>query len=464
MLQDAAAQGVFAALRVRGYRVYWTTGLVSNVGTAMQGVALDWLVLTVSHSGTAVGWTAGLQFAPVLLFGLWGGVLADRRDRRTVLLVAQSLYALQALVLAVAVLSGHAPLWLLYALAFCLGCVFTVENPARLSFVTELVGGRLIPNAAGLNILSLNVARLVGPALAGVLIGAVGTGWVFALNAASFAVVLLGLLSIRPAAPPRPAVRTPWAGAGRDGLRYVAARPQLLGVFAVFGITATFAVNFPTTMTLFAGRVFDVGAGGLGLMSTALSVGTIAGTLVATRRVAPRVRTVVVGAVLFAASELLTALAPDYPVYLALLVPVGFTLMILNTAVSAFVQTEVGDAVRGRVMAVYTVISMGGTPVGSPVIGWISQHAGVRWGIVAGAAAATAAAVAVGAWLLRDDGVRPPARSAVRARRLGARADAGAGPEADARPRAGRPAGGRIAGPVAEADAPACGSGSGGHE
>jgi MFS family permease len=183
VLQDAAAQGVFAALRVRGYRVYWTTGLVSNTGTAMQGVALDWLVLTVSHSGTAVGWTAGLQFAPVLLFGLWGGVLADRRDRRTVLLVAQSLYALQALVLAVAVLSGHAPLWLLYALAFCLGCVFTVENPARLSFVTELVGGRLIPNAAGLNILSLNVARLVGPALAGVLIGAVGTGWVFALNA-----------------------------------------------------------------------------------------------------------------------------------------------------------------------------------------------------------------------------------------------------------------------------------------
>lgn len=414
MFESAAPRGVFAALSVRGYRVYWTTGLVSNTGSAMQGVALDWLVLTVTHSGTAVGWTAGLQFAPVLLFGLWGGVLADRCDRRTLLLVAQSLYAAQALVLAVAVLSGHAPLWLLYTLAFCLGCVFTVENPARLSFVTELVGERLIPNAAGLNILSLNVARLVGPAIAGVLIGAVGTGWVFAVNAVSFVAVLIGLLSIRPQRRPVPAVHTPWAAAGADGLRYVAARPELLGVFAIFGMVSTFAVNFPTTMTLFAGRVFDVGAGGLGLMSTALSVGTITGTLVATRRVAPRLRTVVVGAVLFGVSEALTALAPSYVGYLALLVPVGFTLMILNTAVSAFVQMEVRDGVRGRVMAVYTVISMGGTPVGGPVIGWVSQHAGVRWGLAAGAGVAVLSALAVALWLSRRPATPPVASTPVR--------------------------------------------------
>ncbi|WNI18853.1 MFS transporter [Actinacidiphila sp. ITFR-21] len=416
MFESTAPQGVFAALRVRDYRVYWSTGLVSNTGSAMQGVALDWLVLTVTGSGTAVGWTAGLQFAPVLLFGLWGGVLADRCDRRRLLLVAQSLYAVQALVLAVAVLAGHPPLWLLYTLAFCLGCVFTVENPARLSFVTELVGVRLIPKAAGLNILSLNVARLVGPAVAGVLIGAVGTGWVFAVNAVSFLVVLIGLLSIRPRRRPAPAVRTPWAGAGADGLRYVAQRPELLGAFAIFGMVSTFAVNFPTTMTLFAGRVFDVGAGGLGLMSTALSVGTIAGTIVATRRVAPRVRTVVAGAVLFGASEALTALSPSYLTYLALLVPVGFTLMILNTAVSAFVQTEVRDGVRGRVMAVYTVISMGGTPLGGPVIGWLSQHAGVRWGLAAGGGAAVLSALAVALWLRRRPAAGPlPALSPPRA-------------------------------------------------
>ncbi|QMU71566.1 MFS transporter [Streptacidiphilus sp. P02-A3a] len=389
----------FAALSVRDYRVYWTTGLLSNVGTAMQGVTLDWFVLTLTHSGTAIGWATGLQFTPVLLFGLWGGVLADRYDRRTLLLTCQALYAVQAAGLTVAVLTGHAPLWLIYLLCFVLGCVFTVENPARLSFVTELVGGELIPNAAGLNILSLTVARLVGPAVAGVLIGVIGSGWLFALNAASFAIVLAGLLTIRPQG--RPTRRTPWSGAGPEGLRYVAARPQLLGVFLVFGLASTFAVNFPTTLTLFAGRVFDVGSSGLGLMSTVLSVGTVTGTLVATRRLAPKVRTVVVSCVLFGASEIAAALVPGYAWFLVLLLPAGFTLMTLNTAVSAFVQTQVTEAVRGRVMAVYTVISMGGTPIGGPVVGWISQRAGARWGLAGGAVVAVVAALAVALWLRR---------------------------------------------------------------
>jgi MFS family permease len=395
----------FAALAVRDYRVYWATGLLSNIGTAMQGVALDWYVLTLTHSGTAIGWATGLQFTPVLLFGLWGGVLADRYDRRKLLLVCQSLYAAQALLLSVAVLSGSAPLWLIYLLCFMLGCVFTVENPARLSFVTELVGGALIPNAAGLNILSLNVARLVGPAITGVLISVIGSGWLFAMNAASFAIVLTGLLTIHPHG--RPAHRTPWAGAGTEGLRYVAARPQLLAVFLVFGMAATFAVNFPTTLTLFAGRVFDVGSRGLGLMSTALSVGTVAGTLVANRRRRPRVQTVVVSCVLFGTSEIVAALMPGYLWFLALLLPAGFTLMILNTAISAFVQTEVSEAVRGRVMAVYTVISMGGTPIGGPVVGWISQREGARWGLAGGAAVAVVAALAVALWLRRTQHALP---------------------------------------------------------
>ncbi|MGW1099736.1 MFS transporter [Streptomyces sp. NPDC002455] len=409
MPKSTARPGVFAALRVRDYRIYWSTGLISNTGTAMQGVALDWFVLNLTHSGTAVGWAAGLQFAPVLAFGLWGGVLADRYDRRTLLLWAQSLYALQALLLTVTVLSGNAPLWLVYVLSFALGCVFTVENPARLSFVTELVGTSLITNAAGLNILSLNAARLIGPAVAGVLITLIGTGGVFAVNSVSFAVVLAGLLTIRPQ--PRPAgnERPPWAGAGVAGLRYVAARPELIAVFAVFGLVSTLALNFSTTLTLFAGRVFDVGSRGLGLMSTALSIGTIAGTLVATRRASPKVRTVVTGAVLFGLCEVLAAFMPTYVTFLALLLPAGFMLMTLNTAVSAFVQSEVGNAVRGRVMAVYTVISMGGAPIGGPVIGWVSQHAGVRWGMASGAAAAVLAALAVALWLSRQrTAVRPP--------------------------------------------------------
>ncbi|MFD6275283.1 MFS transporter [Streptomyces sp. NPDC060209] len=411
MPRSTARTGVFAALRVRDYRVYWSTGLISNIGTAMQGVALDWFVLNLTHSGTAVGWAAGLQFAPVLMFGLWGGVLADRYDRRTLLLWAQSLYAMQALLLTVTVLSGNAPLWLIYLLSFGLGCVFTVENPARLSFVTELVGRTLITNAAGLNILSLNAARLIGPAIAGVLIALIGTGGVFAVNSVSFAVVLAGLLTIRPQARPVPVERQPWVGAGVAGLRYVAARPELIGVFAIFGLVSTFALNFSTTLTLFAGRVFDVGSRGLGFMSTALSVGTIAGTLVATRRASPRVRTVVVGAVLFGVCEALAASMPSYVTFLALLLPAGFMLMTLNTAVSAFVQSEVSDAMRGRVMAVYTVISMGGAPIGGPAIGWISEHAGVRWGMASGAAAAVLAALTVALWLSRQRaGPRPPLR------------------------------------------------------
>ncbi|MFE4965861.1 MFS transporter [Streptomyces sp. NPDC056660] len=416
-VNSIAPTGVFAALRVRDYRIYWSTGLVSNIGSAMQGVALDWFVLTLTHSGTALGWVAGLQFAPVLLFGLWGGVIADRYDRRTLLLWTQTLYAVQALLLTVIVFSGHAALWLLYVLSFALGCVFTVENPARLSFVTELVGRALIPKAAGLNILSLNAARLIGPAIAGVLIGAIGTGWVFALNAVSFTAVLAGLLSIRPRTRETRAVaRPPWTGAGAEGLRYVAARPELVGVFTIFGLVATFAVNFPTTLTLFAGRVFDVGSRGLGLMNTALAVGTVAGTVAATRGVSPRVRTVVVGALLFGGFEALAAVTPTYPAFLALLLPAGFTLMTLNTAVSAFVQSEVSDAMRGRVMAVYTVISMGGSPVGAPVIGWISQRAGVRWGLGVGAAAAVLAALGVALWLARRPRSAPaPAVSPVAA-------------------------------------------------
>ncbi|MCX5401793.1 MFS transporter [Streptomyces sp. NBC_00102] len=411
MSENTARTRVFAALRVRDYRTYWSTGLVSNIGSAMQSVALDWFVFDLTHSGTAVGWAAGLQFAPVLLFGLWGGVLADRYDRRTLLLWAQSLYAVQAVLLTVAVLSGHAPLWSLYLLSFGLGCVFTVENPARLSFVTELVGPPLIPNAAGLNILSLNAARLIGPAIAGMLIGPIGAGGVFAVNAVSFVAVTLGLLTIpartpAPGAPgplsaPAPVKRARWAGAGAEGLRYVAARPELAGVLALFGLVATFAVNFPTTLTLFAGRVFDVGSSGLGFMSTALSVGTVAGTLAATRRASPRVRTVVVGAVLFGVSEAVAALMPSYSTFLILLLPTGFTLMTLNTAVSAFVQSEVTHAMRGRVMAVYTVVSMGGAPLGGPAIGWVCQHAGVRWGLASGAAVAMLSALAVALLLSR---------------------------------------------------------------
>jgi MFS family permease len=396
--EPSERSGTFAALRVRDYRIYWSTGVISNVGTFMQGTALDWYMLSITHSGTAVGWTTGLQFAPVLLFGLWGGIFADRWPRRTLLLTAQSLYALQALVLTIAVFSGVAQPWLVYVLAFALGCVYTVENPARLSFVAEVVGKPLIPNAAGLNILSLNTGKLIGPALGGLLIASLGTGWVFALNLASFGVVIAGLLAVCPRARPNDVRRT-WSGAGREGLRYIRERPELLGVFAIFGLASTFAVNFPITLTLFAGRVFHVGSAGLGLMNAALALGTIAGTLTSARRPAPRVRRVVLGAAGFGLAEAAAAAAPGYGFFLALLIPVGFALMLVNTAVSAYAQTQVEEAVRGRVMAFYTLTAMGGTPIGGPLAGWVSQHWGARWGLAGGATIAALGAGAVALWL-----------------------------------------------------------------
>jgi predicted MFS family arabinose efflux permease len=310
----------------------------------------------------------------------------------------------------VTVLAGLAELWLILVLSFALGCVFMVENPARLSFVPELVGRDLIPNAAGLNILSLTVARLAGPAIAGVLIAVVGSGWVFVINAVSFSIVIAGLISIRPG--PREdhaRPRTPWTGAGRAGLRYVAGRPSLVAVFATFGLVSTFGLTFTTTLTLFAGRVFDSGSSGLGFMSAALAAGMIAGALVAARRAAPTPHLVVSGALLFALAEFIAALAPSYGSFLVLLAPAGFCFMILNTAVSAYVQMDVTDAVRGRVMAVYTVISMGGIPIGSPIIGWICDQAGARVGMITGAAVSAAAGAGAAIWFAASrQAARPP--------------------------------------------------------
>ncbi|MEU5695266.1 MFS transporter [Actinosynnema sp. NPDC020468] len=392
----------FPALAERDYRVYWITGLVSNTGTAMQAVALDWYVLNLTGSGTAVGWAVGLQFLPVLLFGLWGGTVVDRFDRRTVLLVCQSLYAAQAVALAVMVAAGASPLWLIYLLTFLLGAVFVVENPARLSFVFDLVGRDRIPNAASLNIVSLTAARLTGPAIGGLLITWIGAGWVFAVNAASFAVVITGLATLRRRAP-----RTPTTGPSNPlgGLAYVRRRPALIGVLAGFAVVATFGATFPVTLTLFAGTEFHVDARGLGLMSTAMAVGTVSGTLTAGRGTTPTVRAVLLAVAAFGALEAGTAAMPAYPAFLVMLVLTGFAFMYLNTLVSSYVQLDVTEAVRSRVMSVYTVISMGGTPIGGPAIGWLAEHAGVRTAMATGGLLSLAFAAGATTWFLRHSGL-----------------------------------------------------------
>lgn len=387
---------MFRSLRVRNYRLFASGQVVSNTGTWMQRVAQDWLVLELTHgSGTALGITTGLQFLPLLLFGLWGGVLADRYPKRRILLATQAAMGLLALVLGVLALTGTAQVWHVYALAFGLGMATVIDNPARQSFVIEMVGRRDLPNAIALNSATFNGARVVGPAAAGVLIAWIGTGPVFLLNALSFGAVIFGLLAMR-TAELHPAEQVPRAkGQLREGLRYVRGRRDLLLVLVLIGFVATFGMNFQVTMALVTREVFGVGASSFGLASTMLAVGSVTGALLAARRTRPRMRLLLSAALLFGLLEIATGLMPTYWSFLILLVPTGLALMTVTTTANATMQLNVAPEMRGRVMGLYMFVFLGTNPLGAPLIGWLAEHFGPRMGIVAGGVVALLAALAV---------------------------------------------------------------------
>jgi len=421
----------FSSLKVHNYRLYAGGMLVSNTGTWMQRVGQDWLVLQLTHnSGTALGITTGLQFLPMLLFSLWGGVLADRYPKRRVLLLTQTLMAMTALVLGGLVLSGAVETWHVYLLAFALGTATSIDNPARQAFVVEMVGPEEMTNAVGLNSASFNAGRLLGPAVAGLLIGWLGTtGPVFMINAVSFAAVIAALLRMRPdeLTPSRPAERSP--GQVREGLRYVAIRPDLLAVIAVVFVVGTFGFNFQMTTALMATQVFHKGPREFGLLGSIMAVGSLTGALFAARRGQPLQRLVLGAAAAFGLLEVAAGLMPTYLTFAAALVPVGVAALTFATSANATVQLSVDPAMRGRVMAVYMAVFMGGTPLGSPFLGWLAEVAGARWSLAVGGGLSTAAAVAAAAWLARRRGlsvrarVRPrPALTVRPVRRAGAAA------------------------------------------
>ncbi len=375
----------FRSLRIRNYRLFAAGQIVSNTGTWMQRVAQDWLVLQLTHNNaTALGITTGLQFLPMLLFGLWGGLFADRYPKRRLLLATQSTMGLQAVALGVLAITHLATVWHVYALAFVLGLVTALDNPARQSFAVEIVGKADLPNAVGLNSATFHAARVVGPALAGLLINLVGTGPVFLINGVSYLAVLAGLYSMREAElnPSRPVER----GRGQliEGLRYVRRRRDLLLPIVVVGIVGTFGMNFQMTMALMAKSVFGKGAGAYGLLGTALAVGSLSGALFAASRARPGRRLLVGAAIVFGLLEVVCGLMPSYVSFMALLVPTGLVLIILNTTANATVQMGAGSRMRGRVMALYMTVLLGGTPIGAPVIGWLADVAGPRWSLLGG--------------------------------------------------------------------------------
>jgi MFS family permease len=404
---------MFSSLRVRNYRLFAAGQAVSNTGTWMQRVAQDWLVLELSHgSGSALGIAAGLQFLPMLL-SPWGGAFADRYPKRRLLLITQSLMGGLALILGTLAITGTVRLWHVYLLALALGLITVVDNPTRQTFVTEMVGQRDMSNAIALNSAIFNLARIAGPAVAGVVISLVGTPVTFVLNAASYGAVLTGLLLMR-TGELQPTERTPRArGQLRETLRYVKASPRIWMPMTLLFFVATFGMNSQVTTALMSRGVFHTGAGSFGLASTAYAAGALCGALLAARRRRPSVRLQVAAALVFGILETLSGLMPTYWSFLALLLPTGLAVLMYTTAANAATQLGTTPQMRGRVMGVYLLVFLGGAPIGSPLVGWVAEQFGARMSLISGGVISAVAAVVVGLMLARAtgtsvrDGVRP---------------------------------------------------------
>jgi MFS family permease len=363
---------------------------VSNVGTWMQRVAQDWLVLSIpGNGGTELGITTGLQFLPILLLSPYAGVVADRFPKRRLLQLTQATMAVAALALGTTAVLGAAQTWLIYLLAFALGLGAAFDAPARQSFVSEMVGPEDVTNAVGLNSASFNTARIIGPALAGLLIGAFGggaraTGWVILLNAASFLAVILQLqrMDERALHSPRPARRA--KGMLREGVGYLRRQPKLVMVLVIVFFAGTFGMNFQMTSALMATQVFGKGAGEFGLLGSALAVGSLSGALLAAGRKRVRLRLIVGAALAFGLAEIVAGTLPGYVAFALWCPLIGLSTITMLNSANATMQVESDPAVRGRVMALYFTVLAGGTPIGSPVIGWIGAHFGARWTLVVG--------------------------------------------------------------------------------
>ncbi|KMS81104.1 MFS transporter [Streptomyces leeuwenhoekii] len=397
---------MFSSLKVRNYRLFFLGQVVSNIGTWMQRIAQDWLVLSLTGSSAAVGITTALQFLPMLLFGLYGGVLVDRLRKRPALLVTQTSMALTALFLAVLTLTGHVQVWHVYVAAFAMGLATVVDNPARQSFVSELVGRDQLHNAVSLNSANFQSARLVGPAVAGLMITGVGTGWAFLFNGLSFVAPLTGLLLMR-ARELHVVERAPRAkGQLREGLRYVATRPELTWTIVLVGFIGTFGFNFPVFLSAFADDVFHAGAGEYSLFNTLMAVGSLTGALLAARRGNARLRVLIAAAVAFGVLEIVAALSPSLWLFALLMVPIGVFSMTVNVTANTSIQMATDPAMRGRVMSLYMMVFLGGSPIGAPIVGWITDTYGARVGFAAGGAIAATAAVVIAVVLARVGNLR----------------------------------------------------------
>jgi len=373
----------------------------------MQRVAQDWLVLQLTHdSGTALGITTGLQFLPLLLFSLWGGVIADRYSKRRILMVTQSTMGALALILGILALTGSVRIWHVYLLAFALGMATVVDNPTRQAFAVEMVGKDGMANAIALNSAVFNLARIAGPAVAGLVIGAVGTPAAFLLNAASYGAVLIGLKLMRPEE--LHSAQRPQRGRGqlREAMSYVRASPTLWMPLVLIFFVATFGMNFQVTTALMSRTVFHTGASEFGLASAVFALGALGGALLAARRSRPTLRLLLATSFAFSIFEILTGFVPDYLTFLVALVPTGLALLTFTTAANSSTQLRVAPDMRGRVMGLYMLVFLGGTPLGSPLAGWVAETYGARMSMIAGGVISVLATMVITFMLAHRRGVQ----------------------------------------------------------
>jgi MFS family permease len=398
----------FRSLRVHNYLLWFIGALTSNIGTWMQRTAQDWIVLTelTDHDAAAVGITMAFQLGPPLLLMPITGLIADRVNVRRMLMVTQAVMGTIALGLGVIVVTGIAQLWHVYLFALLLGITSAVDSPIRQTFVAELVEKKDRTNAVSLNSGSFHTARLIGPAAAGLLTVVVGAGWVFMINAVTFAGTLVALWRIRvdelreqPRAPRE-------RGQIIAGFRYVRGKPAIIVILIMVSIIGTFGMNFAiftSTMTTIA---FHRGAGEFGLLSSVMAIGSVAGALISARQERPRMRTIFLASGLFGVAAAIAALMPTFESFAVSLTLIGFASLSFMTTANSMVQTTVKPAMRGRVMALYMAIFVGGTPIGAPFVGWVVNQFGPRWGLGVAAIAGVLAASVCLYWLVRYKHVR----------------------------------------------------------
>jgi MFS family permease len=396
----------FSSLRVPNFRLFSISNILAMSGTWMQRIAQDWLVLTLSHSVTAVGITVAAQFTPMLVFGLYGGLIVDRYSKRMLLMLTQGVTGVLAVLLAVLALTGTIQVWHVWAIAFVVGLVTVVDNPTRQVFVNELVGPRHLRNAISINSSVFQLGGLIGPAVAGILLEAVGAGWAFAINAVTCLITVLTLGALKKSTLIRSTPLPREKGQLAQGLRYIKGKPAILWSIVMVAILSVFALTMPVILASYANDTFKVGAGGYGLFNTLVAAGALTGGLLSTRRTRVRLRTVILMAALWGLLQALGSIMPNEFGFGITLIALGVANLLFITAANSLVQMSSNIGIRGRVMSVYVLVLLGGQAIGGPVMGWIVSSWGPHVGMAISGIVPALAALAIGLHLARRHELR----------------------------------------------------------